>query len=153
MTVTAAEFHANFSKYLDLLLGEDILITQNGKAVAKLVKPTESAVDAISGLLAGKLPDGFNAKSPQGKVDAEHSDYILKIMEERNITAYQMAKGTGITNSLFSLWKKKPTSKIFSGNLVLIADFLDCSVDYLLGRTDDPTPPRRPAQPTPNETE
>ena len=69
----------------------------------------------------------------------EHSERILQIFEARGLTPYQVAKGTGLTNSLFSLWKKKPTSKIYSGNLVLIADYLDCSVDYLLGRTDDPT--------------
>ena len=39
---------------------------------------------------------------------------------------------------MFNLWKKKPTSNIYSGNLVLIADYLGCSVDYLLGRTEDP---------------
>ena len=68
----------------------------------------------------------------------EHSQIILKIMEERNITAYRMAKETGISESLFGKWKEKPTSKITSCNLVLIANYLDCSVDYLLGRTDDP---------------
>lgn len=138
MTVTAAEFHANFPKYLDLLLGEDILITQNGKAVAKLVKPTESAVDAISGLLAGNLPEDFSAKSLREDADTEHSDYILKIMDERGITSYRLAKATGISESTFGQWRKNPTSNIYSGNLVLIANYLDCSVDYLLGRTDDP---------------
>ena len=69
----------------------------------------------------------------------EHSEIILEEMEKRGITPYRMEKETGITQSLFSLWKKKPTSKIYSCNLVLIADVLNCSVDYLLGRTDDPT--------------
>lgn len=63
MTVTAAEFHANFRKYLDLLSHGDIFITQNGKTVAKLVKPAVSAVDSLSGLLAGKLPDDFDARA------------------------------------------------------------------------------------------
>ena len=68
----------------------------------------------------------------------EHSEIILRIMEEQNITSYRMAKETGISESLFGTWRKKPTSKIYSGNLVLIADYLGCSVDYLLGRTEDP---------------
>lgn len=68
----------------------------------------------------------------------EHSDRILQIINERGLTTYRVARETGLTNSMFSLWKKKPTSKIYSGNLVLIADYLNCSVDYLLGRTDDP---------------
>lgn len=68
----------------------------------------------------------------------EHSENILRIMDERGITSYRMAKVTGISESLFGAWRKKPTSKIYSGNLTLIADYLGCSVDYLLGRTEDP---------------
>jgi len=68
----------------------------------------------------------------------EHTEIILSIMEERGITAYKMAKATGISESLFGKWKKTPSSKISSGILVLIADYLDCSVDYLLGRTENP---------------
>lgn len=68
----------------------------------------------------------------------EHSEIILNIMKDRGITAYRIAKDTGISNSLFTEWRKKPSSNIYSGNLVLIADYLGCSVDYLLGRTEDP---------------
>lgn len=68
----------------------------------------------------------------------EHSEIILRIMDERGITSYRMAKETGISESLFGAWRKKPTSKIYSGNLVLIAGYLDCSVDFLLGLTENP---------------
>ncbi len=59
MVVTTTEFKKNFEKYLDLLDKEDIFITQNGKTIAKVVNPNVSAVDSISGLLAGNLPDDF----------------------------------------------------------------------------------------------
>lgn len=68
----------------------------------------------------------------------EHSEIILQVLEERNITPYRLSKDTGISQSLFNSWKRKPSSNIYSGNLVLIADYLGCSVDYLLGRTEDP---------------
>ena len=68
----------------------------------------------------------------------EHSERILKILAERGITGYKVAKATGLTSSLFTEWRRKPSSKIYSGNLVLVADYLGCSVDYLLGRTEDP---------------
>ncbi len=55
MIVTATEFKTNFGRYLDLLQREDIFITKNGKAIAKLVNPHISAVDSISGILAGKV--------------------------------------------------------------------------------------------------
>ena len=70
----------------------------------------------------------------------EHSENILRIMDERGVTSYRMAKETGISESLFGAWRKKPTSKIYSCNLVLIAQYLGCSVDYLLGLSDDPPP-------------
>ena len=43
-----------------------------------------------------------------------------------------------MTESLFSVWKANPSSKIYAENLVKVADYLGCSVDYLLGRTDNP---------------
>ena len=55
MEVTATEFKTNFGKYLDLLVTEDVWITRNGKTVAKVINPNVSSVDAISGILAGKV--------------------------------------------------------------------------------------------------
>ena len=68
----------------------------------------------------------------------EHSERILAIIEEHGVTEYRVAKDTNISLSLFGKWRKKPSSKISSENLVLIADYLGCSVDYLLGRTENP---------------
>ncbi len=68
----------------------------------------------------------------------EHTERILRILEERKISAYRLSKETGISDSLFSKWRETPSSNVYSGNLVLIADYLGCSVDYLLGRTENP---------------
>ena len=62
MVVTATEFKASFGKYLGLLATEDIFITKNGKTIAKVSNPNVSAVDAISGILAGKLPPDYDAR-------------------------------------------------------------------------------------------
>jgi len=61
--VSATEFKTNFGKYLSLLSTEDIFITKNGKTIAKVVNPNVSAVDAISGILAGKLLPDYDAKA------------------------------------------------------------------------------------------
>ena len=74
----------------------------------------------------------------------EHSERILQIIQESGYTEYRVAKETGISNSLFSLWRKKPTSNVYSSKLVAIADYLGCSVDYLLGRTEDPEVHQKP---------
>ncbi len=63
MVVTATEFKVNFGKYLRLLGTEDIFITKNGKTVAKVSNPNISAVDALSGILEGRLPPDYNAKA------------------------------------------------------------------------------------------
>ena len=68
----------------------------------------------------------------------EHTERILNILKERNIVPNHVATALGISDSLFSKWRAKPTSKVSSDILVAIADYLDCSVDYLLGRTEDP---------------
>lgn len=73
----------------------------------------------------------------------EHSQIILNLLQEKNISAYKLSKETGISESLFSKWKKNPTSDIASSTLALIAGFLGCSVDHLLGRDEQekkPTP-------------
>ena len=62
MVITATEFKVNFGKYLSMLASEDIFITKNGKTIAKVSNPNISAVDAISGILAGKLPLDYDAK-------------------------------------------------------------------------------------------
>ena len=55
--ITATEFKTNLGHYLDLVSSEDIWVTRNGKYVVRLVNPNVSAVDAISGILKGKIPD------------------------------------------------------------------------------------------------
>ena len=56
MQVTATEFKLNLDKYLELVQTEDIWVTKNGETVARLTNPNISSVDAISGILAGKVP-------------------------------------------------------------------------------------------------
>lgn len=68
----------------------------------------------------------------------EHSERILALIKERGLTPYRVAKEAGLPQSVFSEWKRSPSSRIHSTNLVRIADYLGCSVDYLLGRTEDP---------------
>jgi len=63
MFVTATEFKTNFGKYLEMITKEDIFITKNGKIIAKVSNPQVSAVDSISGILSGLLPDDFDRKN------------------------------------------------------------------------------------------
>ena len=65
------------------------------------------------------------------------TDRFIEIIQERQLTPYRIAKETGISLGLMGEYKrglKVPTVD----NLVKIANYLDCSIDYLLGRTDNP---------------
>lgn len=65
------------------------------------------------------------------------SERLSQILQEKGIRASLLAKETGISQGLISEYKngiKLPTAQ----NLVKIADRLDCSVDWLLGRTSRP---------------
>ena len=66
-------------------------------------------------------------------------DRIFQIMEDRKLTSAFVSKQTGISAGNFTDWKKgrsKPGAKTINR----LAEFFGVSVDYLLGRTDDPLP-------------
>lgn len=65
------------------------------------------------------------------------TERFREIIQSHDITPYRIAKDTGISQGLMAEYnrgEKIPTVN----NLIRIADYLDCSVDYLLGRTDNP---------------
>lgn len=64
----------------------------------------------------------------------EISNRIKSIAKFRNTSVRQMLVDIGLGQNTMSNMK---TSMPKSENLAKIADYLDCSVDYLLGRTDD----------------
>lgn len=57
MVVTATEFKTNLGKYLEMAKRQDILITKNGKSVARLTSPTVDKLAVLDGL-AGIVPAG-----------------------------------------------------------------------------------------------
>ena len=63
MEVSATQFKSNFGHYLEQSRFEEILISKNGKPVAKLVPTGVSSVDAISGILKETSPAGIDRYS------------------------------------------------------------------------------------------
>lgn len=59
---------------------------------------------------------------------------FVQILQERNITAYKISKETGISQGRMNEYKSGKTMPTVE-NLVKIADYLECSIDFLLGRT------------------
>lgn len=57
MSITATELKQNLGKYLELCGTEDILITKNGKVVAKLSNPFTERAEAVRSLFGVLPPD------------------------------------------------------------------------------------------------
>lgn len=56
---------------------------------------------------------------------------------QKNTKPNPVAKTIGISSGIITKWKNENT--LPNGEMLLkLADYLDCSVDYLLGRTDNP---------------
>lgn len=66
---------------------------------------------------------------------------ILSELKAKKKTQKELCLFLGIKQSVFSDWKSGRNSS-YTKYLPKIAEFLDVSVDYLLGRTDDPNPPK-----------
>ena len=60
---------------------------------------------------------------------------IKAIAKEKHIAIAEMLEKINLSKNTMNNFK---TSMPKADNLARIADYLDCSVDYLLGRTDDP---------------
>ena len=63
MVVTATDLKTNLGKYLDLLDTEDIIVTRNGRRVAKLIRDEEDVlaeVQSLYGILASSKDENKN---------------------------------------------------------------------------------------------
>lgn len=64
------------------------------------------------------------------------ADRVKMLAKERSISMSQLSKDCGINQNTIKT-SGKSVYGMKAKNLFLIAEMLDCSVDYLLGRTDD----------------
>lgn len=56
------------------------------------------------------------------------------LLNIKKISHHKLCKDTGVNQSSFWLWSKGSIPK--SDSLIKIAEYLNCSIDYLVGRTD-----------------
>ena len=62
---------------------------------------------------------------------------LTNLMNTKNITGYRLSVDTGISKQLISEWKNGKKLPGYE-NLNKLADYFDISIDYLVGRTDNP---------------
>lgn len=63
----------------------------------------------------------------------EFYNRVDALRKERKLTFAELSDGTGIPTSTINDWRKKSPG---SENILIIANYFDASVDYLLGRID-----------------
>lgn len=63
------------------------------------------------------------------------AEKIKSLAKEKGVSMKQLLKDVGLG---FNTMSNMKTSMPKADNLAKIADYLNCSVDYLLGRTDNP---------------
>lgn len=80
--------------------------------------------------LAGRS-EIFVGESSAGNADfVEQVQFLLK---EKRVSAYKAAKIISIDRSLFSKWKTGQAPTLIM--LIKLADYFNCSIDFLIGRS------------------
>lgn len=59
-------------------------------------------------------------------------DRLKEVMEEKSVSRYRLVKALPIYDSYFTNWKNGKSPNMLT--LVMLADYLDTSIDYLVGR-------------------
>ena len=66
------------------------------------------------------------------------SNRLKTLKTDKNVTAVDIAKALSITKQSVHTWENMKTIPS-SDKLLELADYFDVSLDYLVGRSDDPT--------------
>ena len=61
---------------------------------------------------------------------------LLELREERNLSQLDVAESIKTSRTNIGRWEKG-TNEPSSSALIALADFFECTIDYLLGREDD----------------
>lgn len=79
-------------------------------------------------------------------------EIFKQLIQDKGISAYQLAKDTGLSDSLISNWKSGRQLPKYD-SLNILADYFNVSGDYLLGRTENPYPDNKIISPVRPEEE
>lgn len=66
------------------------------------------------------------------------SDRLISIRRQRGVTQRQLAESIGVSEIAVQNYENQRRKPAFDV-LIALADYFDVSLDYLVGRSDDPT--------------
>ncbi len=64
------------------------------------------------------------------------SERLVSLMKEDGLNSETLAAKIGVSSSMIRRWSKYDYNASLSG-LVCLANYFECSIDYLVGRSDD----------------
>ena len=74
-------------------------------------------------------------------------DRIRQLREKQGMSQAALARTLGASNMAINLLENGTTRAPHIDRLIAIADLFNVSIDYLTGRTDDPTPAKQRPRP------
>lgn len=72
----------------------------------------------------------------------ESKKRLKELRKKKNITQLKLGLELGMTQNTISRYESGEREADYK-TLILFADYFNVSIDYLLERTDDPTPPKK----------
>ena len=121
----AARFHIPQSKIYNWIKG---LSSPSLESCLALCDALNCSLDYLLGLTDNKALLKSNAT-----IDFLHR--FNELLAQSGYTKYQVAKKCDIGQSAISKWFHQNTSPNIK-NLISLSDYFNCSIEYLLGRTD-----------------
>lgn len=67
----------------------------------------------------------------------DFKEHLKKVRKEKKCTQKQVATAIGVAERNYQEWEYGKTKPGFD-SLLALADYFDVSLDYLVGRSDDP---------------
>jgi transcriptional regulator with XRE-family HTH domain len=86
----------------------------------------------------------FTVKEEQAMQTLQIGKRIRQVREKQGMTQVALARTLGASINAINMLEMGATKAPHIERLVAIADILGVSLDYLAGRTEDPTAPQRP---------
>ena len=99
----------------------DILLSQ----LVKLADYFQYSLDFLTGSSDSVLDYQVSEMPP-------FYDSLRAVMAEKGVTRYKLVKDLPIYDGYFTNWKKGKSPNILT--LIMLADYLDVTIDYLVGR-------------------
>ena len=92
--------------------------------------PKREKLEKIADYLGVSVEYLINGKAKEDSTEASSYEIFEHLLQKHGVSAYKVAKETGVTQSTLSDWKRgKSTPK--TSNLQKIADYFGVSLDYL----------------------